>query len=309
MRWIDEAAVAGRLNWTTVADALEAGHRLSKPLLGDQFLNDGEDILLSRSAWVPGMGVGVKSVTVTPANPTRGAPTVQGAMLVFGGETNALQAVIDSAVVTKWKTAGDSVLGARLLARPDSRRLLIIGAGAVAESLIDAYAEVFPGLQEIRVWNRTRARAETLVARKGDGGRSLSVADDLETALGQADIVATATLSKTPVLRGDWIRPGAHVDLIGAFTAEMREADDALLRKAQLFVDSFETTLDHIGELKRPLEDGVIARSDVLGDFYDLVAGRAGRAGPDAITVFKNGGGAHLDLMTAQVILRAVGVA
>jgi ornithine cyclodeaminase/alanine dehydrogenase-like protein (mu-crystallin family) len=107
------------------------------------------------------------------------------------------------------------------------------------------------------------------------------------------------------VLRGAWLRPGQHLDLVGAFRADMREADDEALRRARIFVDSFETTLAHIGELEDPLARGVIAREDVLGDLHDLVSGRAGRRGPEEITLIKNGGGAHLDLMTARAILSA----
>ena len=126
------------------------------------------------------------------------------------------------------------------------------------------------------------------------------VADDLETAVRAADIVVSATMSSTPVLRGDWLRPGQHVNLIGAYRPDMREADDAALRRARIFVDSFDTTVEHIGELKIPLAEGVIARAGLVADFYDL---DAFTAGPDDITLFKNGGGAHLDLMTGRYIL------
>jgi ornithine cyclodeaminase len=201
--------------------------------------------------------------------------------------------------VTRWKTAADSLLGARLLARPDARRLLVLGAGAVAGSLVEAYRAGFPGI-EVAIWNRTPDRARALAAEVG----AMAVTD-LPAAVSAADIVAAATMSSEPVLRGDWLRPGQHLDLIGAYKADMREADDACLTRARLFVDSFDTTLDHIGELKDPLERGVIARSDVLGDLHDLVAERTGRRGPEDITLFKNGGGAHLDLMTGRAILAA----
>ncbi|MEC7668274.1 MAG: ornithine cyclodeaminase, partial [Pseudomonadota bacterium] len=127
-----------------------------------------------------------------------------------------------------------------------------------------------------------------------------TVATDLETAVGQADIVCCATMSTQPVLRGEWLRPGQHVDLIGAYRPDMREADDTALQRAHIFVDSFDTTMDHIGELKIPLFEGVITRADVLADYYDLASFK--RADDD-ITLFKNGGGAHLDLMTSRYIL------
>lgn len=297
--YVTAADVEGRLSWAAIVAALAEGHRGAEPKITDQFLSRGGDTLLSRAAWIDGLGVGVKSVTVVPGNAARGLPSVHGAMVIFDDRTGEVRAVIDSGLVTRWKTAGDSLLGARLLARADSRRLLILGAGSVAESLIEGYRAMFPGI-EITLWNRTLARAWDLAGRTG-----VAVAEDLAAAVGAADIVCCATMSNAPVLRGEWLRPGQHLDLIGAYKADMREADDAALRRSRIFVDSFETTLAHIGELKDPLERGVITRADVLGDLRDLVAGRAGRGGPEEITLFKNGGGAHLDLMTARVILDA----
>ena len=296
-------AVEPLLDWNRLADALAEGHRGPPAEISDQFVTRGPDTLLSRAAWIDGLGVAVKSVTVMAGNAARGLPTVQGAMLLFEDTTGRVEAVIDSALVTKWKTAGDSILGARLLARPDSRQLLILGAGAVAASLVEAYSAAFPGIG-VTLWNRTPAKAETLAAALAPRF-TVAVATDLAEAVAAADIVATATMSSEPVLRGEWLRPGQHLDLIGAYKADMREADDAALRRATLFVDSRKTTIHHIGELTVPLAAGVITEADIRGDLRDLVAGRAGRTAPDEITLFKNGGGAHLDLMTGRMILAA----
>lgn len=289
--------VEGRLDWPAMAEALAAGHRRARPALGDLFVARAPDTLLTRAAWIDGLGAAVKAVTVMPGNAARGRASVQGALLVFDDATGALEAVIDSDLVTRWKTAADSLLGARLLARPDARRLLVLGAGAVAASLIEAYRAGFPGIA-VGLWNRSPDRARALAEAAG-----AELAADLPGAVAEADIVATATMATEPVLRGAWLRPGQHVDLVGAFRADMREADDEALRRARVFVDSFDTTLAHIGELRDPLARGVIAREDVLGDLHDLVAGRAGRRGAEEITLFKNGGGAHLDLMCARAIL------
>ena len=296
--YITEADVAGRLDWVAMAEALAAGHRGPRAEIADQFLTRGPDTLLSRAAWIDGMGVAVKSVTVMPANPARDLPSVQGAMVLFEDATGGIVAVIDSGLVTRLKTAADSLLGARLLARKDARRLLIIGAGAVAASLIEAYRAGFPGI-EVTLWSRTAASARALAEATGAAST-----EDLPAAVAAADIVATATMSTRPVLMGEWLRPGQHLDLIGAYRADMREADDRALTRSRLFVDSFETTLGHIGELKDPLARGIITREDVLGDLYDLVAGTAGRRSAEEITLFKNGGGAHLDLMTGREILK-----
>ena len=282
------------LDWNHLADALLAGHRMATPEISDQFLHRGDDTLLSRAAWIDGVGVAVKSVTVMPDNATHGLPSVHGAMVLFEDKTGQVEAVIDSALVTKWKTAGDSVLGARLLARPDSKRLLIVGAGTVAASLIEAYNDVFPNTQ-ISVWNRTKAKAE---------GLGVQVVDDLAAAVHEADIISCATMATDPIIKGEWLRAGQHLDLIGAFKADMREADDLAMQRASVFVDSKATTVEHIGELMIPIASGAISKADVQGDLYDLVRG-GGRTSDDEITLFKNGGGAHLDLMTGQVILNA----
>jgi len=287
--------VESQLDWNRMVAALLDGHRKATAQISDQFIGRDGDTLLSRAAWIDGFGIAVKSVTVLPKNAAKGLPSVHGAMLLFEDETGKVVAVIDSALVTKWKTAADSVLGAKLLARPDAKHLLIIGAGAVAASLIEAYSAVFPGIK-ITVWNRTRAKAKAL---------GVSVADDLETAVRSADIIACATMTTTPVLRGEWLQAGQHVDLIGAFKADMREADDLAMQRARIFVDSRATTIHHIGELMIPIASGAIAETDVEGDLYDLAAGKIGRQDANEITLFKNGGGAHLDLMTGRAILDA----
>lgn len=301
---IDAAAVEDRLTWSAIADAMEAGHRGDKAEIGDLLLRRGADACLTRAAWLDGTGLALKSVTVFPGNAERHPPlpSVQGLVLLFDDSDGSLEALIDGPLVTKWKTAGDSVLGARLLARPDSRRLLILGSGVVAASLIAAYGEIFPELRDIEIWSRTAANAARLAAAHRTGPIRVRAVEDLETAARQADIIACATMATAPVLQGDWVEPGSHVDLIGAFRPDMREADDTLIGKAEIFVDSRETAIHDIGELAIPLAAGLISQSDVRGDLQDLVAGRTGRSGPQAITLYKNGGGAHLDLMTAKVI-------
>ena len=213
--------------------------------------------------------------------------------MVYHDRTGALEAILDGALLTRWKTAADSLLGARLLAPPDPGRLLVLGAGTVAATMIEAYRAQYSGI-EVAVWNRTRARAEAL---------GVTVVDDLPAAVAAADIICAATMATEPILRGAWLREGQHLDLIGAFRPDMREADDAALRRAEIFVDSCETTVPHIGELMIPLASGVIQEADVRGDLYDLVATGRGRVDPSEITVFKNGGGAHLDLMIARYML------
>ncbi len=293
---IDFEGGEANLDWLGLTEALEAGHQLPKAEISDSLLYRGEDTLLQRQAWIDGLGIGVKSATIFSGNPAKGEPLIHGAVTLFDDAFGKLEALIDFHLVTKWKTAGDSLLAARKLARPNSSKILIVGAGTVGRNLHAAYRSLFPDAQ-FTVWNRTMANAEKM-ADEIDG---LKAAVDLETAVGEADIVTSATMSTEPTLRGDWFQPGQHIDLIGAYRPDMREADDIALQRARIFVDSFDTTVAHIGELKIPIEQGVISRADVVADYYDL--GAFERQSDTEITLFKNGGGAHLDLMTGRFIL------
>ena len=290
-----------QLDWLALTDALAAGHGLPRAEIGDTFLYRGSDTLLSRAAWIDGLGQLVKTATIFPGNPVAGLPIVNGAASLFSDADGRLAAMVDFHLLTKWKTAGDSLLAARRLARPDSEKVLIVGAGTVGRSLREAYGALFPAAS-FEVWNRSHDRAEALAAAYPD---TRAVAD-LPAAVAGADIITCATMSTDPVIEGSWLRPGQHLDLIGAYRPDMREADDTALTRATVFADSRDTTLDHIGELKIPLAQGVIGRDAVRADYYDLPSGAFARDSNDQITLFKNGGGAHLDLICARYILDAV---
>lgn len=287
------------LSWEGMTAALEAGHRMPRAEIADTLLYRGKDTLLSRAAWIDGLGQLVKTAMVFPGNATLGKPSVNGAVTLFSDRTGELEALVDFHLVTKWKTAGDSLLAARKLARPDSRNILIIGAGTVARSMAGAYRSAFDGAT-ITFWNRTHEAAKVAAAETG-----AATASDLETAVRGADIIATATMSHEPLIHGEWLRPGTHLDLIGAYRPDMREVDDETLQRARIFVDARATTIHHIGELKDPIARGVIGEADVVADFYDLPKGSFDRRSPEEITLSKNGGGAHLDLMTAAYVLSA----
>ena len=286
------------LDWVALTDAMWQAHSLPKAQISDSFLYRGDDTLLLRSAWINGLGLAVKAATVFPENPAADLPRVNGGVSLFGDDHGLLEDVVDFHLVTKWKTAGDRLLAARRLARPDSRNILIIGAGTVGTNMIDAYASAFPDA-EFTVWNRTTARATEMAA----GIPGLQVATDLPEAVAEADIICCATMSTEPVLKGAWLQPGQHVDLIGAYRPDMREADTEALTRARLFVDSRDTAIDHIGELKLPIAAEEITPDHVIADFYDGDA--FARQTPEEITICKNGGGAHLDLMVSRYILDA----
>lgn len=283
------------LSWQGLLAAFEAGHRLPQPDIKDLFCYRGPDTILDRAAWIDGIGALVKVATVVPGNAARGKPTINGVVTLYDDVTGELTTLVDFHLVTKWKTAGDSLLAASKLARKDSRRFLLVGAGNVARSMVEAYSSLWPDA-EFTVWSRTRASAEAM---------GLGVADDLEAAVKAADVICTCTMATAPLLRGEWLQPGQHLDLIGAYRPDMREVDDAAMARARIFVDARATTLHHIGELMAPLASGAITEADVAADFYDLPSGAFARQSDDQITLAKNGGGAHLDLMTADYIARA----
>jgi ornithine cyclodeaminase len=279
------------LTWPGLLEAFAAGHRLPKPDIKDLFVYRGPDTVLDRATWIDGLGALVKVATVIPSNAQRGLPTVNGSVTLYDDKTGELTALVDFHLVTKWKTAGDSLLSARRLARKDAKNFLLVGAGTVAKSMVQAYSSLFPDAR-FTVWSRSRSSAEAL---------GLPVADNLEAAVKAADVICTATMATEPLIRGDWLQPGQHLDLIGAYRPGMREVDDTAMARARLFVDARTTTVHHIGELIDPLKSGAITESHIIADFYDDPALYARRS-DDEITLAKNGGGAHLDLMTASYI-------
>lgn len=284
------------LDWHELTEALLKGHKLPKAEIDDTFLYRGKDTLLSRSAWIDGMGIAVKSATIFPDNAAMGVPAINGAVCLFADNTGLLEALIDFHLVTKWKTVGDSLLAAKRLARPDSKTILIVGAGTVGRAVHDAFGAAFPDAR-FEIWNRSPAGAKAMISDLPN----LSLATDLEHAVRGADIIVCATMSTDPLIKGAWLQPGQHLNLIGAYRPDMREADDTALLRASLYVDSFDTTIGHIGELKIPIEAGTITKDTIRADYYNIDA--FVRQSNDEITVFKNGGGAHMDLMTSRYIL------
>ncbi len=281
------------LTWAGLCESLEAGHLLPRAKINDLFLYRGRDVLLDRAAWIDGLGSLVKVATVVPGNAERGLPTINGVVTLFSDQTGVLEALVDFHLVTKWKTAGDSLLSASKLARKDSRNILLVGAGTVARSMVHAYSSLFPDAR-FSLWNRSPVASFD---------PRVTVVSDLQAAVTAADVICTATMATAPLIKGEWLRPGQHLDLIGAYNPSMREVDDTAMARARVFVDSRSTTLHHIGELIEPLKSGAITEDDIQADFYDMASGAYARGSDLEITIAKNGGGAHLDLITASYIL------
>jgi len=240
--------------------------------------------------------VGVKVVTVSPDNNQIGKPAVMGLYLLLDGATGEPRALIDGQRLTQWRTACASALAASYLAREDASRLLIVGAGALSGFLAKAHSAIRK-IDTIRIWNRTRANAERVAAELAGQGLPASAADDLDTELTQADIISSATISETPLIKGALLKPGAHVDLVGGFTPIMREADDTAIQRADVFVDTRGGATKEAGDIVQPLASGVLTLEAIRGDLYDLTRGAAkGRQDARAITLFKSVGAAIEDL-------------
>lgn len=300
MRVVSHREALSLFEYGPLIDFFDDCHRADPALVKDIYLADqAGNGLLARVGLAPRTGLGIKLATIFPRNTD--LPSVQTVYVVFDPLTGEERAVIVGNAITWFKTACDSALGSRRLARAGASSLLMVGAGAMAPHLIRAHLAACPSIERVMIWNRTFARAQALAARLTEP--PAEAAADLRGAVESADIVSCATMTVEPLIRGAWLRPGAHLDLVGAYLPHMREADDEAAARSRIFVDSRPSAFE-TGEIKIPMETGVISETEVLGDHYQLASGAAaGRTSDDDITLFKNGGGGHLDLMAAQYLL------
>lgn len=266
---------------------------------------DGQpDAFIALLAWQPGEGILSKMTTSFPGNTARhGGPTVNSAYVFIDGETGVPRTIIDGQAMIFRKTAANTALGSSLLTRDDAATMLMVGAGALAPYLVAAHRAVLPSLERVVVWNRTPRTAEHLVSRFRDEGIDAAAAPDLGSALEAADLVVTATMAGEPILIGDRLKPGSHVSLVGSFAPSMREADDAVLRRATVFVDHRQIT-QRSGEFLGPFARGVISPGDVRADLFELCQGTApGRTSRDEITMMKIGGSSHMDYFATKYLI------
>ena len=310
MESFDAAAIRTATPWSAltaaVAEALAdpevsspERHVHPLPLAGGS-----EGSLLVMPAWRAHDVIGVKAVTYFPTNAGGPSSTINAGYLLFDGCSGRLVATLDGDELTVRRTAATSALAARYLARPDAGRLLVIGTGRLAPALALAHADG-RDLTSLEVWGRRPARARAVVETLQREGVHAAVAEDLDDAVARADLISCATGATEPLVAGRLLRPGAHLDLVGSFRPDMREADDEAVRRAAVFVDTRAGAL-RSGDLAQPLAAGVVDGSDILADLADLVAGRhRGREASSQITVFKSAGFALADLATARLVWKA----
>ncbi|MBV9014694.1 MAG: ornithine cyclodeaminase family protein [Alphaproteobacteria bacterium] len=256
--------------------------------------------LLLMPAWQPGRALGIKIVSVFPDNASRALPSVHGSYLLLDPEAGVPLALLDGTALTLRRTAAASALAADYLARPDSAVHLMVGTGALASYLIAAHRAARP-IRETRIWGRDPHKAAALATRLTSEGLAAVPVTDLAGAVADADIISCATLAQEPLIRGEWLRPGTHLDLVGGFTPAMREADDEAVRRARVYIDT-EVAMREAGDIVQPLRSGLLVPETIAGDLFRLARGEcAARRDPGEITLFKSVGTALEDLAAAQL--------
>lgn len=261
-----------------------------------------ETTLLLMPSWQEGQDIGVKLVTVTPDSFQYDLPSIQGVYVLFDAVKGCIKATIDAPALTAKRTAAASALASRYLSREDSGTLLMIGTGTLSPELIRAHCAVRP-IHKVFVWGRTPSKAENVINGLGDLPVDFDVATDLASAVTAADIVSCATMSRTPLVAGEWLVPRQHLDFVGAYRPDMREADDECIRRSRVFVDNFQGACKETGDIKIPLETGVLDKQDIEADLFQLCRQetRFARQSTD-ITFFKSVGHALEDLAAAQLL-------
>ena len=305
MQFFDQAAVAAALPYPTLIEAL--AHGLQEPIaspLRSHFEPNGDDsTVLIMPAWKARAMMGVKLVSIWPGNSALGLSAVSGVYVLISCTDGRPLAVLDGTELTLRRTAAAAALAATRLARQDSQTLAILGTGSLSAPLALAHASVM-AFKRVVVWGRSLAKAQAVVDSLAPLGVRAQASDDLQATLAGADVAAAATTATTPFIRADWVRPGTHLGLIGAFTPTMAEAEPALMPRAQLFADNREAIGQKGGEVLQAIQQGLIAATDIRAELAELAAqpGRAWRTDAQAITVFKSVGFAALDLIAAQKV-------
>jgi ornithine cyclodeaminase/alanine dehydrogenase-like protein (mu-crystallin family) len=306
MRHFSNCEIVANLDWQMLVDALREGfrrgaHSPPRPHYTVSVPEARDATLLLMPAWSEGRYIGLKTVTVFPDNGRLGLPAVTSYYMLMSAKDGRLVATLDGGELTARRTAAASALASSYLSRPDSSRLLVIGTGKLSPNLAAAHAAVRP-IEEIAIWGRDRSKAEAVVGQLAEQRIKAVVAGDLEREVRRADIISCGTLSTEPLVRGAWLQPGTHLDLVGAFTPAMREADDEALRRARVFLDTREGAMTEAGEIVQAMASGALRSEDIQGDLFDLTRGDApGRSEPDEITLFKSVGCSLEDLVAAEL--------
>lgn len=304
MMFLDREAVQRLADYPSVIDAIAAMYAsgcdaLDRMIMSQPTSDGARGDFLMQPAWLKGRAFGIKIANVFPDNERRGLPSIMGIYVLFDGNTGEALGCIDGPAETMVKTACNSAVASRFLARPEASTMLMMGAGELAPHLIKAHASIRP-IRQVLIWNRSPEKAKVLAARLNRPGFKVEAVSDPAEAASHADLVSCATYAAQPILKGEWLKAGTHVDLVGSYRPDLREADDDVVRRAgRIFVDERSSTVGVSGDVIEPLDKGLVGLEDVT-DLFELAQGRkSGRRSESEITVFKSGGGGHEDLATA----------
>lgn len=303
LRVIGAEELRARLPMAAAVDALEEAFRTLDPTGAP--LRTHVKTLHGSLLLMPAFGdagVGVKLVSLTPANPERGLPFIHASYVLFDAATQAAEAVLDGSALTALRTAAVSGLATRFLSGPDAQRLVIFGAGVQARSHLEAMCDVRQ-VTDLVVVSRSRGAAEALVE---EGlGRGLTARLGEPEAVREADLICTCTTAEEPLFDGSWLPAGVHVNAVGSYRPETRELDTEAVRRARVVVEAREVALAEAGELLIPVREGAIDAGHVVADLAEIIRGAEVRRSPDDVTLFKSVGMAFEDLVVARAIVDA----
>ena len=306
MQILDAQTVAEALPYDQLIDALRVAFAgsVEVPLRAHHVVpvpGGQNGTLLLMPAWQSGSDLGVKIATVFPDNAKVALPAVHASYFLMDASTGVPMAVLDGTELTVRRTAAASALASGYLSRQNASRLLMVGTGNLAPHLIEAHCTA-RSIDEVAIWGRRREAAVELAERVNAAGRTVTISDNLESSARDVDIISCATLSDEPLIRGDWLSPGQHLDLVGAFTPQMAEADTAAVAKSDVYVDTRSGALTESGELVQAIEVGVLKETDIRGELAELASGAiAGRESAEQLTLFKSVGTALEDLAAARL--------
>src|SRR5690625_3892909 len=254
--------------------------------------------LLIMPAWQAGKFLGIKQVTLSPYNKKFPLPTLQGIYILFDAKTGSPLATFDASAITARRTAAKSAVAAQFLARQDAYTLLMVGTGTLSPELIQAHCEVRP-IEKVLIWEHTPGNGQKVVDKLSGMKQSFEIVSDIESAIPKADIISVATMSSDPLIKGSWLKAGQHLDLVGAYRTDMREADNETLKRSDLYIDH-EDAWHETGDLVIPLESGHLTKEDSKGTLFELCGNlKPGRNDEQQITCFKSTGHAMEDLASA----------
>jgi ornithine cyclodeaminase len=309
MKIINAQSVADALPFDALIDTLDAAFRAGATTPDRahheiEVPGSADGTLLLMPCWQANERLGVKIATVFPGNAEIDLPAVHASYFLMDARSGVPIAVLDGTELTRRRTAAASALASRYLSRADSETLLMVGTGGLAPHLVAAHASV-RGFDNVLIWGRRDEAANALQKKLSALSLETKVVTDLQEAVADADIICCATLADKPLIKGDWLREGQHLDLIGAFKPDMREADAAAVSRAEIYVDTYSGAMAEAGDILQAIKEGVIKESDIIGDLAELATGRCqGRTSEEPITLFKSVGTALEDLAAAELVMR-----